>query len=287
MKVLKNVVNIILVFVIVISILLLTSFVSVKENLNLSTSSSSSSNSSSDSLYLDEEMMSKLSKKNTITVEKVHKYGDEELDKRNIPRIVLDYVLKEDDYVEMFYRFKSECINYFAGLREKPTVPRERIYAMTERGIAKYNSENEEKVSYEKVKKDIEDYLEKIEDKITKIGENGGVKLAFKILRSNIVNYTCIIVIVICLIVLIVINKPLLGGLFIGLSSLSSGIMLAISKIIINSNYIKDILNSEITSVQSDFNKYGIILIIIGIILIASTTIYKKLKGKNSEGTVQ
>ena len=288
MESLKKVISILSVIIIVFCSMLFICFSSFQDAFGLSSKKSISESESNSSLYLDDEMMGKVSKKNEITVELVHKYGDSEVDKRGYPREVIDYVLKEDNYEEMFYKFKYDCINYFAGDSGKPVIPRDRIFAMVDRGISKYNTDKNEDISVENVKKDIEDWLVSIEEKVEKIAQNEGVTTAFKILRKKTVNYVCIALVIICMILLLVVNKPLLGVFYIGISLLVSGLINEVGNIILGLNnkvlnYIRDVLGNEIGSIQSDFGKFGIVFIIVGILLIALYIFYKNYNKKKLE----
>ncbi len=281
----KKVISVLAIIIIVLCSMLFVCFSSFQDAFGLSSKKSSSNSENDSSLYLDDEMMTKVSKKNEITVELVHKHGDPEVDKRGYPRETIDYVLKEDNYEEMFYKFKYDCINYFAGDGERPVIPRERIFAMVERGISKYNTDKNDSISIQKVKKDIEDWLIKIEEQIDKIAENKSVTTVFNILRNKTVNYVCIALVIICMILLLVINKPLLGALYIGISLLVSGLINEVGNVILGLdnkflNYVRYILGNEMGSIQSDFGKFGIIFIIVGILLIASYIIYKKCNKK-------
>ena len=90
------------------------------------------------------------------------------------------------------------------------------------------------------------------------------------------------------MILLLVVNKPLLGVFYIGISLLVSGLINEVGNIILGLNnkvlnYIRDVLGNEIGSIQSDFGKFGIVFIIVGILLIALYIFYKNYNKKKLE----
>lgn len=225
---------------------------------------------------------------NTITPEIVHKYADDELIKRGIPVGLVDYVLREDNYVEMFETYKKESIDYIIGNGIKPIVPVQRINGMIDRGTEKYNKDNRTRVVVTGLKEKVVEVGNEVDDMVEKIANDQDVNTVSGLLKNKTINIVLIGSILVCVILLIYFNEKFLFLIYLGLSFLFSGVLSLLIKDGFNKkdeilDKLRDLLGSEVRKFQDILDLYGFILIVLGILFLFLYILYfviKKIRSK-------
>lgn len=229
----------------------------------------------------------------TVTPDMVHEVVDGSLIKKGYNVKVVDYILKEDDYQSMYTEYKKEIFGYLKGEIEKPNFPKDRLNGMIDRGLTKYNEENKnDKINVEKAKLEftgeVDVLLDEITSKVDKIKAVPGVSTLLNVVTNKPLKYGLLIGSIICAIILLAINKIWGGFIWIGISSIFSGISLFCSKAITSAsilNKIKEYLGNSIKTFENEMTSKGITLIIIGIILIIIGILLRVFVFKNKKDT--
>ncbi len=292
MKVLKVIINILLILILSITITLLPLLFIANTTISYEDDYKSNNDNSIrvDIFYLSRKVFKQitaeeLQKIDKITPEIIHEYVDDELEKRNIPKDALDYVLKEDNYQELFNTYKKDAVLYLKGEKEKPTIPRERVNKMINRGLTKYNNDHKEKpVNIEKIETEVEDLTKVVDEKIEEFKENKIVTSTISIVTNDGIKIALFVSSIVIGIILLVLNKPINGLNKISISLVLAGLLLIICPLIININLfssIKDFVVSTLSFVINKVRLIGIIYLVIGILLFIVTTIINK-KNKNA-----
>ena len=221
---------------------------------------------------------------NTVTPDMVHEVVDKALQKKGYNVKVVDYILKEDDYQSMYTEYKNEIFGYLKGEITKPNFPKDRLNGMIDRGLVKYNNDNQnDKINVEKAKLEftgeVDVLLDELNSKVEKIKKVPGIGTILKIVTNKALKYGLLIGAILSFILLLVINKVLVGMIWIGSSSILSGISLLFSKGIFSAsilNKVKDYLGNSMKAFEGDVTGKGILLIVVGAILVILGIVLKQ-----------
>ena len=288
MKVIKAIVSIILTLVAAFCmsgyiVLNATSKIIISEGKKGDTSSNTITSLDKDLFGIDVKKYKKYEKVDTVTPDMVHEVVDGALTKKGFPVKVVDYILKEDNYQEMYTEYKKEIFGYLKGEITKPNFPEDRLNGMIDRGLTKYNEENpNNKIDVEKAKLDFKNevkvLLDKLSSKIETIKSVPGLGTLLKALTSNKLKLGLLIGMLVCIILLFIINKFTGGLIYTGVTSIIAGLITYASRVITKITQIdkvRDMLGNSLESFKVEVSNKGIILIVGGILIIVGAIILK------------
>ena len=286
MKVIKAIVSIILTLVAALCmsgyiVLNATSKVMISEGKKGDTSSNTITSLDKDLFGIDVKKYKKYEKVDRVTPDMVHEVVDGALTKKGFPVKVVDYILKEDNYQEMYTEYKKEIFGYLKGEITKPNFPEDRLNGMIDRGLTKYNQENpNNKIDVEKAKLDFKNevhvLLDKLSSKIETIKSVPGLGTLLKALTSNKLKLGLLIGMIVCIILLFIINKFTGGLIYTGVTSIIAGLITYASRVITHVTQIdkvRNMIGNSLESFKVEVSNKGIILIVGGILIIIGAII--------------
>ena len=212
----------------------------------------------------------------------VHQYLDEDLKKQGIPTDTVEYVFKEDDYEAMYYDYRAKAIGYLKGTDEKPELELDRINAMVEKGLTKYNQDHEEKLDVTKIKNEVNKVAKDIDTQIEKLKDNKTLTTALKLATSDMLFIGSIILGIISMIILIIMNK-LDGIKLTGIGTGIAGIILIILSHLEGLSIFKklsEVSGQLVKYIMSSIHDLGLIYLVIGVALVLVVTIIQNTKSK-------
>jgi len=221
-----------------------------------------------------------------VNSEIAHKYLDADLKKYNIPTEALDYVLKEDDYQGMYYDYRSKAIGYLASKNDKPTLDNDRILAMTEKGLVKYNEEHEEKLDIDKIKNNVGDVLTTIDTKIETLKSNKSLTTIVETVTNDTLRVGSLIAAIASAILLLVINGLVNGFKSSGTSFIISGGVLSLASLISKiktPGFIQNLVGPALNYIQSKAFTMGLLYLAIGVLLFLLGVAFTKTKSPKQE----
>ena len=223
----------------------------------------------------------------TVTPEMVHEVVDGALIKKGYPPKVVDYILKEDNYQEMYTTYKNEIFGYLKGEIEKPKFPEDRLNGMIDRGLRKYNEENANKINVEKAILDFNGEVSVLTDslnnKIEKIKGIPGVTKLINVLTNSTLRTILLIGAIVSIVLLLVINKVFVGLIYTGVSFILSGIGLLCATVITKLDALSKVKDTFINSFnlfEGELTTKGIICIVGGALIIIGAIVLKIVVSK-------
>ena len=214
----------------------------------------------------------------SVNIDIAHQYLDADLTKQKIPTDALEYVLAEDDYQGMYYEYRASAIGYLKGQNDKPTLEIDRILAMVDRGLTKYNAEKGTNLPVESIKSETKKVADGIDTQIEKLKSNKALTKVLQVATSNKLYYGSIIMLLISLVALLIINGIVEGLKKIGVGFIIGGLFSLIISFAVKSDIfskLKELASMVIKYISNKSLTFGIVYIVIGIVLIVISVLIK------------
>lgn len=213
--------------------------------------------------------MSTIGSVKNYSKEDIHGMLDDILKENDIPTNVIDEVLEDENNVKIIDDYVNDVVDATINGENIPDIPTKKIEEVMEKGITAYNKKYNANISFDKVKKLVEQFAEKADTLLKLANQSSSVFSSLRLLLSNKIYYGVLIATLILILLIAVIFKKeaifSLGGI-----SIFNGIVLLITYLglsIRNIEEMLELLPINLVKLKQPFLATGIIFIITGIVL--------------------
>ena len=218
-------------------------------------------------------------------VSKMHELLDSTFKSKDLPTELIDYIVKDSDYKKEVSNYIEQYISYTTGEGEKPVINQAKVNEVLNNNIEVYEKETGKKVNTKHVDTLTTEISETIDDKVSNIVDNSGIKNVLNLLYSKTVLITLIVVTIISIILLVVINLNTSVLYYLGTSLIINGIVYLIVRFGVKNIVIdgfEELVKLIVDKVMPSLNLISILSLVIGILLVVIKVVLNKKVKKNN-----